>query len=238
MIYKNDSSKEKMYVNKYRTRKLLTFGFAIFFNFIVFYIVLPHFRPDFEKTKNVLLITFLALACYCTVLVFLFSKKMKKLYAAYSFEITEDKFIITNNGSVTSYEIKDIKKIEQIRKNQFMIYFNNNTRILTSEFLENQENFNNEISKLHEIKKSSKLKVLNILSWIFCIGFFTSRFIPNIWVFIFFSIGFFIISIIILYQVIFSDSKRWAKIYSVLVYLLIDGMIIYSLCKTFRSLIA
>lgn len=238
MIYKNDSTKIKMFINKYKTKMFLIYGFAILFNFILFYLVLPKYRPDFEKIKYVFLILFPALACYCIFLVLLFSKKLKKNYVEYAFEVSENKFIVTDDKSINEYEFKDINKIEQIEENKFIIYFNNHTRIVTSEFLENQESFYNDISKIHEIKKSSKNKIINILSWVFCIGFFTSRFIPNIWVYIFFAIGFIITSIINSYQIIFSNSKLWSKIYIVLFDLIFDTLIIFGLYKLFSRLIA
>lgn len=238
MIYKNDSTKIKMFINKYKTKMFLIYGFAILFNFILFYLVLPKYRPDFEKTKYVFLILFPALACYCIFLVLLFSKKLKKNYVEYAFEVSENKFIVTDDKSINEYEFKDINKIEQIEENKFIIYFNNHTRIVTSEFLENKESFYNDISKIHEIKKSSKNKIINILSWVFCIGFFTSRFIPNIWVYIFFAIGFIITSIINSYQIIFSNSKLWSKIHIVLIDLIFDTLIIFGLYKLFSRLIA
>ena len=238
MIYKNDSTKIKMFINKYKTKMFLIYGFAILFNFILFYLVLPKYRPDFEKIKYVFLILFPALACYCIFLVLLFSKKLKKNYVEYAFEVSENKFIVTDDKSINEYEFKDINKIEQIEENKFIIYFNNHTRIVTSEFLENQESFYNDISKIHEIKKSSKNKIINILSWVFCIGFFTSRFIPNIWVYIFFAIGFIITSIINSYQIIFSNTKLWSKIYIVLFDLIFDTLIILGLYKLFSRLIA
>ena len=238
MIYKNDSTKIKMYINKYKTKMFLIYGSAILFNFILFYLVLPKYRPDFEKIKYVFLILFPALTCYCIFLVLLFSKKLKKNYVEYAFEVSENKFIVTDDKSINEYEFKDINKIEQIEENKFIIYFNNHTRIVTSEFLENQESFYNDISKIHEIKKSSKNKIINILSWVFCIGFFTSRFIPNIWVYIFFAIGFIITSIINSYQIIFSNSKLWSKIHIVLIDLIFDTLIIFGLYKLFSRLIA
>lgn len=238
MIYKNDSTKIKMFINKYKTKMFLIYGFAILFNFILFYLVLPKYRPDFEKIKYVFLILFPALACYCIFLVLLFSKKLKKNYVEYAFEVSENKFIVTDDKSINEYEFKDINKIEQIEENKFIIYFNNHTRIVTSEFLENKESFYNDISKIHEIKKSSKNKIINILSWFFCIGFFTSRFIPNIWVYIFFAIGFIITSIINSYQIIFSNSKLWSKIYIILFDLIFDTLIIFGLYKLFSRLIA
>ena len=238
MIYKNDSTKIKMFINKYKTKMFLIYGSAILFNFILFYLVLPKYRPDFEKIKYVFLILFPALACYCIFLVLLFSKKLKKNYVEYAFEVSENKFIVTDDKSINEYEFKDINKIEQIEENKFIIYFNNHTRILTSEFLENKESFYNDISKIHEIKKSSKNKIINILSWVFCIGFFTSRFIPNIWVYIFFAIGFIITSIINSYQIIFSNSKLWSKIHIVLIDLIFDTLIIFGLYKLFSRLIA
>lgn len=238
MIYKNDSTKIKMFINKYKTKMFLIYGSAILFNFILFYLVLPKYRPDFEKIKYVFLILFPALACYCIFLVLLFSKKLKKNYVEYAFEVSENKFIVTDDKSINEYEFKDINKIEQIEENKFIIYFNNHTRIVTSEFLENKESFYNDISKIHEIKKSSKNKIINILSWVFCIGFFTSRFIPNIWVYIFFAIGFIITSIINSYQIIFSNSKLWSKIYIVLFDLIFDTLIIFGLYKLFSRLIA
>lgn len=238
MIYKNDSTKIKMFINKYKTKMFLIYGSAILFNFILFYLVLPKYRPDFEKIKYVFLILFPALACYCIFLVLLFSKKLKKNYVEYAFEVSENKFIVTDDKSINEYEFKDINKIEQIEENKFIIYFNNHTRIVTSEFLENQESFYNDISKIHEIKKSSKNKIINILSWVFCIGFFTSRFIPNIWVYIFFAIGFIITSIINSYQIIFSNSKLWSKIHIVLIDLIFDTLIILGLYKLFSRLIA
>ena len=216
----------------------LIYGSAILFNFILFYLVLPKYRPDFEKIKYVFLILFPALACYCIFLVLLFSKKLKKNYVEYAFEVSENKFIVTDDKSINEYEFKDINKIEQIEENKFIIYFNNHTRIVTSEFLENKESFYNDISKIHEIKKSSKNKIINILSWVFCIGFFTSRFIPNIWVYIFFAIGFIITSIINSYQIIFSNSKLWSKIHIVLIDLIFDTLIIWGLYKLFSRLIA
>lgn len=238
MIYKNDSTKIKMFINKYKTKMFLIYGSAILFNFILFYLVLPKYRPDFEKIKYVFLILFPALACYCIFLVLLFSKKLKKNYVEYAFEVSENKFIVTDDKSINEYEFKDINKIEQIEENKFIIYFNNHTRIVTSEFLENKESFYNDISKIHEIKKSSKNKIINILSWVFCIGFFTSRFIPNIWVYIFFAIGFIITSIINSYQIIFSNSKLWSKIHIVLIDLIFDTLIIFGLYKLFSRLIA
>jgi hypothetical protein len=238
MIYKNDSTKIKMFINKYKTKMFLIYGSAILFNFILFYLVLPKYRPDFEKIKYVFLILFPALACYCIFLVLLFSKKLKKNYVEYAFEVSENKFIVTDDKSINEYEFKDINKIEQIEENKFIIYFNNHTRIVTSEFLENKESFYNDISKIHEIKKSSKNKIINILSWVFCIGFFTSRFIPNIWVYIFFAIGFIITSIINSYQIIFSNSKLWSKIHIVLIDLIFDTLIILGLYKLFSRLIA
>jgi len=238
MIYKNDSTKIKMFINKYKTKMFLIYGSAILFNFILFYLVLPKYRPDFEKIKYVFLILFPALACYCIFLVLLFSKKLKKNYVEYAFEVSENKFIVTDDKSINEYEFKDINKIEQIEENKFIIYFNNHTRIVTSEFLENQESFYNDISKIHEIKKSSKNKIINILSWVFCIGFFTSRFIPNIWVYIFFAMGFIITSIINSYQIIFSNSKLWSKIHIVLIDLIFDTLIIFGLYKLFSRLIA
>lgn len=238
MIYKNDSTKIKMFINKYKTKMFLIYGSAILFNFILFYLVLPKYRPDFEKIKYVFLILFPALACYCIFLVLLFSKKLKKNYVEYAFEVSENKFIVTDDKSINEYEFKDINKIEQIEENKFIIYFNNHTRIVTSEFLENKESFYNDISKIHEIKKSSKNKIINILSWVFCIGFFTSRFIPNIWVYIFFAIGFIITSIINSYQIIFSNSKIWSKIHIVLIDLIFDTLIIFGLYKLFSRLIA
>ena len=238
MIYKNDSIKQKKCINKYKTKMFLIYGFAILFNFILFYVVLPKCRPDLEKIKYIFLILFPALACYCIFIVFLFSKKLKKNYVEYSFEISEDKFIVTDNKIIKNYEFKDINKIEQIKENKYIIYFNDHTRIVTSEFLENQENFYDDISKIHEIKKSSKNKIINILSWIFCIGFFTSRFIPNIWIYIFFAIGFIITSLINSYQIIFGNLKLLSKIYVVLLNLVIDGIIIYALYTVFRKLIA
>lgn len=238
MIYKNDSTKIKMFINKYKTKMFLIYGSAILFNFILFYLVLPKYRPDFEKIKYVFLILFPALACYCIFLVLLFSKKLKKNYVEYAFEVSENKFIVTDDKSINEYEFKDINKIEQIEENKFIIYFNNHTRIVTSEFLENKESFYNDISKIHEIKKSSKNKIINILSWVFCIGFFTSRFIPNIWVYIFFAIGFIITSIINSYQIIFSNSKLWSKIYIILFDLIFDTLIIFGLYKLFSRLIA
>lgn len=238
MIYKNDSTKIKMFINKYKTKMFLIYGSAILFNFILFYLVLPKYRPDFEKIKYVFLILFPALACYCIFLVLLFSKKLKKNYVEYAFEVSENKFIVTDDKRINEYEFKDINKIEQIEENKFIIYFNNHTRIVTSEFLENKESFYNDISKIHEIKKSSKNKIINILSWVFCIGFFTSRFIPNIWVYIFFAIGFIITSIINSYQIIFSNSKLWSKIYIILFDLIFDTLIIFGLYKLFSRLIA
>ena len=238
MIYKNDSTKIKMFINKYKTKMFLIYGSAILFNFILFYLVLPKYRPDFEKIKYVFLILFPALACYCIFLVLLFSKKLKKNYVEYAFEVSENKIIVTDDKSINEYEFKDINKIEQIEENKFIIYFNNHTRIVTSEFLENKESFYNDISKIHEIKKSSKNKIINILSWVFCIGFFTSRFIPNIWVYIFFAIGFIITSIINSYQIIFSNSKLWSKIYIILFDLIFDTLIIFGLYKLFSRLIA
>ncbi|MBQ1672178.1 MAG: hypothetical protein II070_10360 [Treponema sp.] len=238
MIYKNDSTKIKTFINKYKTKMFLIYGFATLFNFILFYLVLPKYRPDFEKIKYVFLILFPALACYCIFLVLLFSKKLKKNYVEYAFEVSENKFIVTDDKSINEYEFKDINKIEQIEENKFIIYFNNHTRIVTSEFLENKESFYNDISKIHEIKKSSKNKIINILSWVFCIGFFTSRFIPNIWVYIFFAIGFIITSIINSYQIIFSNSKLWSKIHIVLIDLIFDTLIILGLYKLFSRLIA
>ena len=238
MIYKNDSTKIKMFINKYKTKMFLIYGFATLFNFILFYLVLPKYRPDFEKIKYVFLILFPALACYCIFLVLLFSKKLKKNYVEYAFEVSENKFIVTDDKSINEYEFKDINKIEQIEENKFIIYFNNHTRIVTSEFLENKESFYNDISKIHEIKKSSKNKIINILSWVFCIGFFTSRFIPNIWVYIFFAIGFIITSIINSYQIIFSNSKLWSKIHIVLIDLIFDTLIIFGLYKLFSRLIS
>lgn len=238
MIYKNDSTKIKMFINKYKTKMFLIYGSAILFNFILFYLVLPKYRPDFEKIKYVFLILFPALACYCIFLVLLFSKKLKKNYVEYAFEVSENKFIVTDDKCINEYEFKDINKIEQIEENKFIIYFNNHTRIVTSEFLENKESFYNDISKIHEIKKSSKNKIINILSWFFCIGFFTSRFIPNIWVYIFFAIGFIITSIINSYQIIFSNSKLWSKIHIVLIDLIFDTLIIFGLYKLFSRLIA
>ena len=227
-----------MFINKYKTKMFLIYGSAILFNFILFYLVLPKYRPDFEKIKYVFLILFPALACYCIFLVLLFSKKLKKNYVEYAFEVSENKFIVTDDKSINEYEFKDINKIEQIEENKFIIYFNNHTRIVTSEFLENKESFYNDISKIHEIKKSSKNKIINILSWVFCIGFFTSRFIPNIWVYIFFAIGFIITSIINSYQIIFSNSKLWSKIHIVLFDLIFDTLIIFGLYKLFSRLIA
>jgi len=102
MIYKNDSTKIKMYINKYKTKMFLIYGSAILFNFILFYLVLPKYRPDFEKIKYVFLILFPALTCYCIFLVLLFSKKLKKNYVEYAFEVSENKFIVTDDKSIKS----------------------------------------------------------------------------------------------------------------------------------------
>ena len=238
MIYKNDPTKLKMCVNKYKTKMFLVYGFGILFNFVLFYVVLPKYRPDFENIKYIFLILFPALAFYCVFLVFLFSKKVKKNYAEYSFEISEDKFVVTNGKSVKNYNLKDVSKIEQIGENAFIIYFNNRSRIFTSQYLENQESFCNEISKIHETKKSSKNRIINILSWVFFIGFFTCKFIPNIWLYVFFAVGFVVTSIINLYRIVFGSNKLIVKIYVVVINLLIDAAIIYGLYNLFRGIIA
>ena len=131
MVYKNDSTKQKLCINKYKTRMFLIYGFAILFNFILFYIVLPKSRPDLEKIKYIFLILFPGFACYCIFIVLLFSKKLKKNYVEYSFEISEDKFIITDNKSIKNYEFKDIKDLYYYFIKLFFLVFGYEITLLT-----------------------------------------------------------------------------------------------------------
>ena len=145
--------------------------------------------------------------------------------------------IVVNNKIKNEYNLNELKKIEQIDKDKYALYMKNNNRIFTSEFLENKEKLYEELSSLKEIHKSSKNKILSILSIIFFVGFFTSRFIPNLWIYIFFALGFLVTSIISLYQNIFTNNKLWVKIYLIVFYLFIDTCIIYALYKVFKYLI-
>ena len=159
-------------------------------------------------------------------------------FLEYSFEILDNEIKIYENGKLRNYKIIDIQKIEMIRENLYVIYMKNHNRFYTSEFLENIEDFICDISKIKKIEKSSFYKILSILSWIFCIGFFIGRFIKNIYIYVFFALGFLITSIINVYQIINSPVKFWTKIYTVCVYLFIDSFIVYVLYKIFISIFA
>lgn len=236
MIYKNDPNKLKLAVNKYRIKMFCIYAFAIIFNFVLFYFFLPKLDPNFEGIRHIYPIMFSLLAIFCVFIVFIASKKLKKNFSEYSFEFTdENSMVITNGGSVKTYNLTEIKKIECISENKFIIYMNDRTRFYTSEFLENQEDFNNELAQHAEIHKSSTFTIFRVLSWIFCIGFILSRFFGNIWIYTFFAVGFIITSIITVYQCIFSTSKLWAKIYMAFFYLIFDSLIIYGLFISFRA---
>ena len=238
MIYKNNPEKLKLAKKNYIIKKSLIFGFAILVNFILFYFVLPKIQPEFDNIKYIFLILFPCLACYCGFIVFLFCKKLKKNFLEYSFEIVDNEIKIYENGKLRNYKIIDIQKIEMIRENLYVIYMKNHNRFYTSEFLENIEDFICDISKIKKIEKSSFYKTLSILSWIFCIGFFISRFIKNIYIYVFFALGFLITSIINVYQIINSPIKLWAKIYTVCVHSFIDSFIVYVLYKIFVRIFA
>ena len=215
----------------------LIYGFGIIFNFVLFFFFLPKIRPDLEQVKYIFLFVFPALALFSAFIVYINSNKIKKIYLEHSFEVTDSKIIVTNNKIVNEYDFNELRKIEQIDKDKYALYMKNNNRIFTSEFLENKEKLYEELSNLKEIQKSSKIKIISILSFVFCVGFFTRRFIPNLWIYIFFALGFLITSIISVYQNIFTNIKLWIKIYLIVFYLFIDTFIIYALYKVFKYLL-
>lgn len=236
MIYKNDPDKLKLAVNKYRMKMFCIYAFAIIFNFVLFYFFLPKLDPTFESIRHIYLIMFPSLAAFCVIVVIIASNKLKKNFSEYSFEFTdENSMVVTNGGSVRIYNLAEIKKIECVSENKFIIYMNDRTRFYTSEFLENQEAFNSELAQYAEIQKSSSFTIFRVLSWIFCIGFILSRFFGNIWVYTFFAVGFAITSLITVYQCIFSTNKLWVKIYMTVFYLIFDSLIIYGLFMSFRA---
>lgn len=236
MIYKNDPDKLKLAVNKYRMKMFCIYAFAIIFNFVLFYFFLPKLDPTFEGIRHIYLIMFSSLAAFCVIVVIIASNKLKKNFSEYSFEFTdENSMVVTNGGSVRIYNLAEIKKIECVSENKFIIYMNDRTRFYTSEFLENQEAFNSELAQYAEIQKSSSFTIFRVLSWIFCIGFILSRFFGNIWIYTFFAVGFIITSIITVYKCIFSTNKLWVKIYMTVFYLIFDSLIIYGLFMSFRA---
>ena len=236
MIYKNDPDKLKLAVNKYRMKMFCIYAFAIIFNFVLFYFFLPKLDPTFESIRHIYLIMFSSLAAFCVIVVIIASNKLKKNFSEYSFEFTdENSMVVTNGGSVRIYNPAEIKKIECVSENKFIIYMNDRTRFYTSEFLENQEAFNSELAQYAEIQKSSSFTIFRVLSWIFCIGFILSRFFGNIRVYTFFAVGFAITSLITVYQCIFSTNKLWVKIYVTVFYLIFDSLIIYGLFMSFRA---
>ena len=237
MLYRNEPENLKLAVRKYIIKMSLIYGFGIIFNFVLFFFCLPKIRPDLEQVKYIFLFVFPALALFSAFIVYINSKKIKDIYSDHSFEITDGRIIVVNNKIKNEYNLNELKKIEQIDKDKYALYMKNNNRIFTSEFLENKEKLYEELSSLKEIQKSSKNKIFSILSIIFCVGFFTSRFIPNLWIYIFFALGFLVTSIISVYQNIFTNNKLWVKIYLIVFYLFIDTSIIYALYKVFKYLI-
>lgn len=236
MVYKNDAAKLKNALRNFRTRMISIFAFAIVFNFILFYLVMPKIQPDMAAAKNIFLILFPLLALYCGVLVFIFGKKLKKDFFYYSIEITDDKIIETERKSVKEYPLLEVKKIKILRANKYLVIMNNSNRLYTSEFLENQEDFNERLTKIKEPQKGSFERNINTLSWVFCIGFFASRFIPNIWVYIVFSIGFIVVSIFAIYRGLHMNIKPGAKIFSIIFYILFDALIINALISTLKHI--
>ena len=238
MIYKNNPEKFESAKKRYIIKRSLIFAFAILINFVLFYFVLPKIQTEFDNIKYIFLFLFPGLACYCGFMVFIFCKKLKKNFLEYSFEILDNEIRICENGNFRNYKIIDIHKIEIIRENLYVIYMKNHNRFYTSEFLENMENFICDISKIKKTKKKSFYKTLSVLSWIFCIGFFTNRFIKNIYIYVFFALGFLITSIINIYQIINSPIKLWVKIYTVCFSLFIDSFIVCALYKIFVRIFA
>ena len=236
MVYKNDPANLKLAIRKYIIKMSLIYGFGIIFNFVLFYFYLPKIRPELEQIKYIYLIIFPSLTLFSAFLVYLNSKKIRNSYSNYSFEITNSKIIVIDDKIENEYNFYEIKKIEQIDKEQYVLYMKNKIRICTSIFLENKEKLHQELSKLFEIKNNTKKKVISFLSLFFVIGVFVSRFISNLWLYIFFALGFLVTSIITIYQIIFMENKLWIKIYSIALNIFLDICIIYSLSKVFNHL--
>ena len=65
MVYKNDVSKLRLAVRNYLVRMIGICSFAIAFNIILFFIVLPAVRPEMRDIQPVLSVAFLFVAVYC-----------------------------------------------------------------------------------------------------------------------------------------------------------------------------
>lgn len=231
MIYKNDSSKENVFIHKYLIRMISIFSFAIIFNFCLFYFMLPIANTEYKNTVWIYLIIFPLLAVYCAVLTFVFLKKNKKNFREYTFEITDNEIIVNENKLQKIIKISEIKEIRKIKEKKILIIGNAFSRIYTSEYLENAEEVFSRLSEITDIKKDKKEKVITILTWIIFIGFFIARFIPNVYVYIIFGTGFLVMSVISIYLLFCSSIKLWTKIIMIIFYGYTNFWIIMNIVK-------
>lgn len=234
MVYKNDASKLRLAVRNYLVRMIGICSFAIAFNIILFFIVLPAVRPEMKDIQPVLSVAFLFVTVYCGVIIFVFCKKLRKNFADYSFQIDENRMVVHENNMTKEYAIADVSKIKILKKNKYLILMNNASRIYTSPFLEMQDEFEDALARIRMPEKGRSEKILNALSWFFVIGFLISRFIPNIWVYLFFSIGFVGISLVSIYMRLHMNIKPWVKAYVIIFYLFFDLLIVKSLLSVFK----
>lgn len=239
MIFKNDIKKQSKFVKKYIIKMSLIFGFSILINAILFIVVLPKIRQDLANIQNIMAIAFSCLVVYCSFMVYLFSKKVKKNYEEYACEISGNTISVYENGINKKYAIEDIKNIQEVSKDKYKITFKNNSALYTSELLEQFEEFKKIICSVQEPKqKTLSNQVFNILSCFFCIGFFLSRFIPNLYMWFFFAIGFVVTSIMSTYKILQMNIKIWIKIYHIVFYLFINGLIINALITVLKRMLA
>lgn len=239
MVFKNDKNKLSKYIKNYILRLSLIYCFSILFNVIIFIFIVPRIRPDFAGVRIPLGIAFICLAIFCGIMLFIGQNKFKKSFLNYSCEIDDNLITIYENGMKKTYGITELSNIYETSKKKYKLVFKNKSVLFISDSLENIEEFQKILFSIKTPKQTIvSNRIYNLLSWIFCIGFFISRFIPNLYVWFFFAIGFVITSIISTYKILVMNVKTWIKIYQVLFYIIIDGLIINAMITVLKTIFA
>lgn len=222
MIYKNDVNKKKSYV----TRLI-----AYYLIFIAIFIAVMFIMSKFVSVK---ISHIFIIAGVLAVIFALFTIRGIILYPTYEVELTDTVLYSRVKGKTWQVNIDEIKKIvhspTSVDREALVVYGNKNKGILIHSYIENFEEFKEELLKAKplEIKKAVALTVFKIVLYVFIIAPIFSLMSKNIpLIFITNILGILACSFII-FSILVSYSIKKQKIMICLIYGVLSMVYIFN----------
>lgn len=192
MTYRNNLEKYKEY-NKESNKRIL----SIFIPLTIIAIV-PVYISIYkeEKALLILLLTLLCITISSFIGFYIGSRKSKKIYESTELAIKDGIIKYSDIEKSIEFPTNEIKSIYIDKFGNLSIVGNNGESFNICNYILNYNELVSEIEEFFVIKDGkSYLKIINNLPLIFFFGVMTSRYIPYLQFYIFFGIGYILLTI-------------------------------------------